>query len=92
MRRWYNIKASPREVAKTAIGLKIICDWTDKTDLHLMFPEEKVWGLIHAIEDAYDEDRQTCDDCARNEGCDIWVGPFGKDCSQFIENSDKNEG
>lgn len=56
VKRWYNIKADPIKVAKFPAGLQIICDWTDKTELHLMFPKEKVWGLIQAIEEAYEED------------------------------------
>lgn len=89
MKRWYNIKADPIKVGKLPTGLQIICDWTDKTELHLMFPEEKVWGLVQAIEDAYDEERLTCEDCAKSAVCDIWIGPFGEDCSQFIEKGEE---
>ena len=65
MKRKYTIK--PRDLTKfgkTAIGMCLVFDWTDKTDLEIFVPEDKVWGLVDLIEKYYTEE----DDAEEPEG------------------------
>ena len=50
--------------ARTDIGMRLQFNWTDKTDLVIYVPENKVWGLVACIEQSYMEE----DDIPEPEG------------------------